>query len=159
MSAATFQQMIEAAEKEGISSWEPSEGPGEFRIADTNTGKTQKGDPKVGLRVAVDGGPNDGKSFWINYNFIASNPKGLAFTFRDLASLGATSDVVAKWDLGSAAFGEQVADALKGTTFKADVKKRENNGYTNIDLRNIKRSDAAAATAASESAPASDNPF
>lgn len=167
MSTASFADLIAAAEAEGIGFYQPPNGKGEFRIANTNVGKTKNQDTKIGLHLAVDGGPDDGKKFWINLNFIPTNPKGLAFTFRDLAALGASTDVVSTWDLTSPdRLGVQVADALNGVRFSAEVQISENNGYTNVNLRNISRKDAPAATqppvpgvAGGEEAPPAARPF
>lgn len=171
MASTTFADLLAQAESAGISGWTPNNQNYDLAVSGANGGKTQKGDPKIGVQFKVQGGPDDGKTFWTNFNLIAfksdgqPNAQGLAITFRDLAALGAGADVVATWDADSPSFTEQISSVLVGNLVNADVQVREsNNGYTNINLRKIKRRDAgsaapAPAAAAAAPAPASGNPW
>lgn len=153
MAQTTMADLLKQAEEAGISSFTPSEGPGTFEVVNANASKTKKGDPKFGIQWAVKGGPEDGKKFWTNINFIASkndgtpNSMGLAMSFKELAVLGADASVVAGWDPDSANASEQVADAVVGAVVTADISVRESGGYTNIDLKKMKRVPSAAAPA------------
>jgi len=160
MAQTTMADLLKQAEEAGISSFTPSEGPGTFEVVNANASKTKKGDPKFGIQWSVKGGPEDGKKFWTNINLIASkndgtpNSMGLAMSFKDLAVLGADASVVAGWDPDSANASEQVADAVVGAVVTADISVRESGGYTNIDLKKMKRVPGAAAPAPAASAAA-----
>lgn len=153
MAQTTMADLLKQAEEAGISSFTPSEGPGTFEVVNANASKTKKGDPKFGIQWSVKGGPEDGKKFWTNINLIASkndgtpNSMGLAMSFKDLAVLGADASVVAGWDPDSPNASEQVADAVVGAVVTADISVRESGGYTNIDLKKMKRVPGAAAPA------------
>lgn len=162
MASSTFADLLAAAEEAGIGTYTPTEGNYDLVVDDANGSKTKAGDPKVSLKLKVDGGPDNGKSFWINYNFIAvkkngePNTQGLAITFRDLAALGAPTEVVSTWNADASDYSDKVKAALAGTRINADVQVRQSGDYTNIDLRKIKR--AAAALAAAAAAPAAAAP-
>lgn len=160
MASTTMAELLKAAEDAGISSYTPPDGPGEFEVIRANAGKTKKGDPKFGVKFKVLGGPDDGKSFWLNYNLIPvknngeSNAKGLAMTFRDLETLGADSTVVATWDVDDPDCSEKVEAALVGTRVSAEVKTKQSGEWTNVNLNRLKRVDAAP----TPPAPAADAP-
>lgn len=163
MASSTMADLLRQAEAAGISSFTPPEGPGTFEVVGGNASKTQKGDPKFGIQFRVKGGPDDGKSFWINYNLIpvkndgTPNSQGLAITFRDLAALGATADVVATWDVDAPDASEQVAAAVVGTVISADVQVKQSGDYTNVNLRKVKP--VTPVPAAQPAAPAPDLPL
>ena len=170
MSSASMADLLKQAEEAGISSFEPTPGNYDLVVRSANASKTKKGDPKFGVQFAIEGGPDDGKSFWTNYNLIAvkndgtPNNAGLAITFRDLAALGAPADVVVQWDVDSPTITEDVNAALAGTRINADVAVKQSGGYTNIDVKKIRRRGEAAGTdplappSPSAATPAADAP-
>ena len=164
MASSTFAQLLAAAEEAGIGTYTPSDGNYDLVVDAASGGKTKAGDPKVSLKLKVVGGPDDGKSFWTNYNFIAvkkdgtPNSQGLAITFRDLAAFGAPADVVGSWDADSPTFSDDVQEALVGATVNAEVQVRQSGDYTNINLRKIRSTTPTVAPAAVTSPPAN-KPF
>ena len=166
MASTSMADLLKQAEEAGISSYSPPDGPGTFRVAGANASKTKKGDPKFGIQWEVLDGPDAGKKFWTNINLIAvkndgqPNTMGLAMSFRELATLGADADVVAQWDTDSPTISEDVQAAVVGTIVSAEVKSRESGGYTNIDMKKLKRLESAPAPAAPAApAPAGDGAY
>lgn len=166
MASSTFGDLLAAAEEAGIGTWEPSDGNFDLIVDAATGGKTKKGDPKVSLKLKVEGGPDDGKSFWTNYNFIAvknngeANTQGLAITFREVALFGADADTVRSWDADSPTFSEDVQKSVLGNRVNADVQVKQSGDYTNINLRKIKKREGSPAStpAAAPAAPAN-KPF
>ena len=144
MASATMADLLKQAEEAGISSYEPTNGNYTLEVVRANAGRTKGGDPKFGIQFKVRGGPDDGKSFWTNFNLIATkkdgtpNSTGLAITFRDLAALGASADKVAQWDVDAPNANEQVEAAVKGTVISCEVQVKQSGDYTNINLRNVR---------------------
>lgn len=168
MASNTMQDLLDQAANAGISSYEPTDGHYELEVIRANAGKTRAGDPKFGVQFKVLGGPDDGKSFWTNFNLIAikksgePNSAGLAITFRDLDTLGADASTVSGWDVdNSERASEQITDAIVGTKVAADVSVKQNGDYTNIDLRKMRRlsGTSAPAPAAAPAASDEDVPF
>lgn len=163
MASTSMADLLKQAEEAGISSYSPPDGPGTFRVAGANGSKTKKGDPKFGIQWEVVDGPDAGKKFWTNINLIAvkndgqPNTMGLAMSFRELATLGADADVVAQWDTDSPTISEDVQAAIVGTIISGETKTRESNGYTNVDVKKMKRLESAPAPAA-PAAPAQSAP-
>lgn len=128
MASTTMADLLKQAEDAGISSYAPENGQTyDLEVIGANAGRTKNGDPKFGVHLRVIAGPDSGKSFWTNYNLRAvkangePNSMGLALTFKDLALLGAPSEVIAGWDVDAADASEKVAAALKGTRVSAEA--------------------------------------
>ncbi len=65
------------------------------QIASTKIGKTQKGDPSIGVRLQVIEGPDQNKSVWDNLNLTLQAPKGLGLFFRKLGEYGVPESIFA----------------------------------------------------------------
>lgn len=160
MASTTMADLLKQAEAAGISSFTPEKGNYNLRVVGANASKTKKLDPKFGVQFEIIDGPDAGKKFWINLNLIAvkndgtPNSMGLAITFKQLAALGADAAEVATWDVDASDASERVARALTGSEVSAEIAVRESNGYTNIDLKNVKPRAAAPAPAPAAPTPA-----
>lgn len=170
MASTTMQDLLAQAEAAGVATFTPTAGKYDLKVTNANGSKTKNGDPKFGVQFEITSGPDNGKRFWTNFNLIAvkndgsSNAAGLAYTFRDLAALGADASTVAAWDPDSANISEQVSAALVGTEVHAEVTVKTSNGYTNVNLRNIRAQGPGVSSSAPgpvPSAPAAtpDRPF
>ncbi len=173
MANATMAELLAQAESAGVSSYEPTNGNYTLEVTRANAGRTKAGDPKFGIQFKVQGGPDDGRSFWTNFNLIAMkkdgtpNP-GLAYTFRDLAVLGADGPTIATWDIDAEDANAQVEAAIVGARVTAQVEVKQSGQYTNINLRNLRRAQGtpapsgpapSAPAAAPSPGPTGDRPF
>ena len=162
MANTKFSALAEQAEAAGVGFYEPAPGTYDLIIKNANVGATKAGDPKVGLQVTMDGGPDAGKSFWTNFNFKSTNAVGVAISFRQLAELGFPKEQMLALPENNEAASDAIAAALIGTKFTAEV---QINGDDRkfINLNKIKRTGAGEgqpSTAAPASNPAPDaKPF
>lgn len=130
-----FQDLIASAKDAGFVSEPPPPGKYVLRVNNANSGTTQAGDAKFGIQYEVVDGPEQGKKFWDNVNFIRSNAQNIAISLRTFATLGLDEAYLA-----SGPSGEQVVERLlQAPLIQADVSFVERNGYTNARLRNVKQ--------------------
>jgi hypothetical protein len=144
MTSASFAEMLRAAEAAGAVSSTLPKDRYTFKPVGANSGNTKAGDPKFGIQLEVVGGPQNGKRFWYNLQFVAKSPQNIAITFRTFSSLGIDQDFFA-----ADPSPEQVKERILGIgLFSADYSAEVKNGYENIHLRGISLETSAPAAAA-----------
>ena len=104
MSSYNIDDLFAQAAKEDISNigqdsyeeWKPEAGL-ELIVKGTHLRfrETKAGMPSWGVRLQVQGGDHDGKSFWHNFNLTKDYPSINAEAFHYLGILGLTKDVLA----------------------------------------------------------------
>jgi len=138
MASSTFAALLAQAEEAGVGYFTPTPGPASLVVKNANMSATKAGDPKIGLQLAIVGGPDNNKSFWTNFNFIATSPTGLAISFRTLGELGMSKDDFLALPEDKEAASAKVKDILGGVAFTADIEVKVSGDWTNINLRKIK---------------------
>jgi hypothetical protein len=132
-----FNDMLEVAKKSGALQTEVPKGRYTLKIANANHGKTKAGDPKFGFQWKVADGEHEGSAFWDNVQFVP--PRGekngnLAITFATFERYGIERDF-----FSNNPSPEEIKERILGIgLIEADVEFVTKNGYTNVQLRQIK---------------------
>lgn len=164
MANTKFSALAEKAEAAGVGFYEPASGNYDLKIKTANVTATRAGDPKVGVQFSINGGPDNGKSFWTNFSFPSTSDVAVSISFRTLAELGFTKDQMIQLPEDNEAASAIIAAALTGTEINAEVEVKQSGEYKNINLKRIKRQGQASPTAvpavagAVSAAPAPDAP-
>lgn len=110
----------------------------------------------LGVKFKVVGGPHDGAGVWNNLYLSPESPAAMSIFFRDLATLGVSSDFLAGLDPENDTDGERVADEIsnQGRAVKIKVKTGEWNGEAKNEVDRISKS----GRESGGSAPAADVP-
>jgi hypothetical protein len=95
MASLDWSALQAQAAAEGYVSEILPDGPYTVKVASTKVGKTKAGDPSLGIRLVVVGGPHDGKSVWDNLNLTISKPGGLGMFFRKIKEYGVPQSIFA----------------------------------------------------------------
>lgn len=129
-----FSEMVKAAKDSGALADSPPDGEYDLEVVGASAGNTKAGDPRYGIRFKVVGGPEDGKAFWENVNFIGSNPQNLAISFEFFRKLGVGDEF---WET------EPDDEAVKARILEigkihAKVKFVTKGDFTNVRFNNVK---------------------
>lgn len=106
-------------------------GTANFRIVEAKPTKAaSSGSEMIRLQVKVEGGPDDGKTTFVNLVFGFDNPRAMKMTLKRLAGLGITAETL-KAENPSIA---QIAAKLIGRSATGTVTHREWNGEIQNDV-------------------------
>lgn len=107
-----------------------SVGTHQFRITEAKPTKSSAGAPMIRLVCRVDGGPDDGKTAYVNLVFTFDNPRAMKMTLRRLSGLGISEETLKAENLSI----EQIAARLIGRSAAGKVEHRDWNGETQSDV-------------------------
>lgn len=137
MTEYNFSDMLDEAKKSGALQSELPKGRYTLKIKNANTGSTKAGDPKFGFQWQVVSGEQEGAAFWDNVQFVPpreGKTGNLAVTFSTFERYGIKRDYFA----GNPSPEDIKEKILQIGVIEADVEFVTKNGYTNVQLRNIK---------------------
>lgn len=139
MSEFTFGQLIENAKAAGGTGDAPP--PGEYvgTVVSANTGKSNAGKLKIGIKLRVDGGPHDGAGIWANQYLSPDSPTALDIFFRTFEALDVPRNWWAQFGSHVDQAGAAVVELIKGKTVKFTVKDEPYNGQSRMVVGRISR--------------------
>jgi hypothetical protein len=146
MAEFTFGNLIESAAEAGYG---PDEiltpGTYEADVVLANAKRSSSGKAGWGVKFKVVGGPHDGAGVWNNFYLSPESPAALSIFFRDLASLGVTSEFLNGLNPENDTDCEKIAEAISdaGRAVKIKVKTGEWNGEAKNEVDRISKSNRA----------------
>lgn len=139
MSEFTFGQLVESAKEAGGTGDAPPPGDYTGTVVAANTGKSNGGKLKIGLKLRVDGGPHGGAGIWANQYLSPDSPTALDIFFRTFEALDVPRNWWAQFGSNVDQAGAAVVEAVKGKTVKFTVKDEPYMGESKMVVGRISR--------------------
>lgn len=135
----TFGALVESAKEAGGTGDAPP--PGEYvgTVVTANTGRSNGGKLKVGIKLRVDGGPHDGAGIWANQYLSPDSPTALDIFFRTFEAMDVPRNWWAQFGSNVDQAGAAVVEAVKGKTVKFTVKDEPYQGQPKMVVGRISR--------------------
>ena len=144
----TFGDLINSAKEAGGTSDAPPAGNYQGAVVSANTGKSNSGKLKIGLKLRVEGGAHDGAGIWSNQYLSPESPAAVDIFFRTFEALGIPRNWWAQFGSNLDAAGAAVVDFVKGAKCSFTVKQGSYNGNPQMEVSRISKPSGVAAPGA-----------
>ncbi len=143
MGEFTFQQLIDGAKEAGGTSDAPPVGEYAGTVVSCNSGRSNGGKLKVGVKLRVDGGPHDGAGIWANQYLSPESPAAVDIFFRTFEALGVARNWWAQFGGNFDQAGAAIGEFVKGKTCKFTVKDEPYQGNPKMVVSRISKAPGA----------------